>query len=144
MGRIPRRRNWADNDQDTSTPPYEFTVNYPYLKALLQAFTVAKSFIHFVSFGSLSGFMAGVLKLAAQRVPVNGVISVTGSNVASVLKSATQYNDEAARLDLRVLASEGSSVDLPHQKLVVIDGLLSSEGSANLNEQAWRKAEQDL
>jgi len=31
--------------------------------------------------------------------------------------------------------------ELPHQKLVVIDGLMAFKGSANLTQTAWRKAE---
>lgn len=119
--------------------------SYPYLKALLQAFSLAQNFIHFVSFGGLSPFMSGVLKLTAQRVRVAGIISGGSGYYLSNLLKEIQYpfNREAYYLSLRVLANEGSGVDFPHQKLIVVDGLIAFKGSANFNEQAWRKAEDD-
>ena len=121
-------------------PPDPEYWEYPYMKALLQAFAVAQSFVHFVTFGSLPDFMIGVMKLAAQRIHVNGVVSSPGgSSLSRVLKSVNEDKAEASKLKLKVLASEVE--DLPHQKLVVVDGLFAFKGSANLHHQAWRKAE---
>lgn len=117
--------------------------HFPYLKGLLQAFTLARSFVHFTSFG-LSPFMLGALKLAAQRVYINGVVSTNASYVVKLLTSDIDNADEARNLELRVLAAEGNGRDLPHQKIVVIDGLIAFKGSINLTEMAWRKAEQNL
>src|SRR5262249_21598106 len=35
-------------------------------------------------------------------------------------------------------------MDVPHKKLIVIDGLLAFKGSANLTQTAWRSAEQGM
>ena len=121
-------------------PPNPEYWNFPYLKALLQAFTVAQRFVHFVTFGQLPDFMIGVLKLAAQRVDVHGVVALPdGRNLSRLLRSVKDLRSEAGKLHVKVLASEGG--DLPHQKLVVIDGIFAFKGSANLTDLAWRKAE---
>ena len=39
------------------------------------------------------------------------------------------------------LSSSYNRYELPHQKLIVIDGLLAFKGSANLTLTAWRKAQ---
>ena len=36
------------------------------------------------------------------------------------------------------------SIEEPHQKLIVIDGLLAFKGSANLTQTAWRSAENNM
>lgn len=131
LGQIASRRTYSESEP-RSWP-------YPYLKALLQSFSQAKSFIHFVSTG-YSEFMDGALKLAAQRVEVNGVVSGNSGSIANMLSSNKDYLDEARKFELRPIVME-RDVDIPHQKLVVIDGLLAFKGSANLYESAWRKAE---
>jgi len=131
LGQIARRR--VDYDSQQVRWPF------PYLKALLQSFSLAKSFIHFVSTG-YSPFMDGALKLAAQRVEVNGVVSGTSRSIANMLSSDVENVDESKKFELRPMLME-RDVDIPHQKLVVIDGLLAFKGSANLYESSWRKAE---
>jgi len=131
LGEIASRRTHSESEP-RSWP-------YPYLKSLLQSFSLAQSFIHFVSTG-YSEFMDGALKLAAQRVEVNGVVSGNSGSIANMLSSNKDYGDEAKKFELRPIVME-RDVDIPHQKLVVIDGLLAFKGSANLYESAWRKAE---
>lgn len=134
----------ARNFNNRETPPTWPYSTYTPMSALLQAFALAKRCIHFTSFG-LSNFMLGVLTVTAQRVPVNGVVALNSAPTAKLLTSARASGDEAGeRLNLRALSAEGSSVDLPHQKLVVVDGLLAFKGSANLTEFAWRKAKDGL
>ena len=63
------------------------------------------------------------------------------SNVdASALSELKDYGTEAPDFDVRAYGSESSWRDMPHQKLIVIDGLLAFKGSANLTLNAWRKA----
>ena len=131
LGQIARRRAYAESESRAS--------RYPYLKALLQSFSLAKSFIHFVSTG-YSPFMDGALKLAAQRVAVNGVVSGSSGSIANMLTTDVDNWVEAFQFELRPIVME-RDLDIPHQKLVVIDGLLAFKGSANLYESAWRKAE---
>jgi phosphatidylserine/phosphatidylglycerophosphate/cardiolipin synthase-like enzyme len=51
------------------------------------------------------------------------------------------YRNEAPGLEIKtVCASSRNWEELPHQKLVVIDGLLAFKGSVNLTPTAWRKA----
>ena len=116
---------------------------YTHLRALLQALASARCFVHFSTFG-ITPFMLGMLKVVAQRIPVLGVVAqAKGYGLRNVLDSI-KHRDEALRLDLRLLVAEDHTVNLPHQKLVVIDGCLAFWGSANLNEQAWRKADEAL
>jgi len=122
-------------------PPDNEYWSYPYIKALLQSFSVAQSFVHFTSFG-ITDLMVGVLKLLAQRIDVRGVVSMGSSrNLSRMLESLNAYKSEAGSLDVRILASDGG--DLPHQKLVIIDGMFGFKGSANLSQGHWRKAEED-
>jgi phosphatidylserine/phosphatidylglycerophosphate/cardiolipin synthase-like enzyme len=113
---------------------------YTPMAALLQSFASAKKCIHFVSFG-LSYFMLRVITVTAQRIPVNGVVVAPSAAIAKLLLDSKESNDEVGgRLDLRPYSSEGGNADTPHQKIVVIDGMLAFKGSANLTDYAWRKA----
>jgi hypothetical protein len=49
---------------------------YPPLRALFEALSVAKVFVHFTSF-NINAVMLGALALAAQRVEVLGVVAKT-------------------------------------------------------------------
>jgi hypothetical protein len=110
---------------------------FPPIRALLLAVSSAASFVHFVSFG-ISVVLIGALKIVAQRVPVRGVISAPDRWATEEL--VTKY--EAPLLNLKVL--DRAQGDVPHQKVVVVDGLLAFKGSANLTVQGWRKAAQGL
>jgi hypothetical protein len=100
------------------------------MAALLQAFALAKRFIHFASFG-LTPYMLGVLTATAQRVPVNGVVTSNSTRTSDLLKAAqSSYDEVGERLVLRELTAQ--------------DGLLVFKGSANLTEFAWRKAKDGL
>lgn len=112
----------------------------PPLKGLLQALNQAQCFVHVTSWG-LSHQFLGFLKMAAQRVKVRGIISLPPDQVW-LLPELECYKNEAPNLEIKaVCASSHRWDELPHQKLVVIDGLLAFKGSANLNQTAWRKAE---
>lgn len=110
---------------------------FPPMRALLLAVSSAKSFVHFVSFG-ISVVLIGALKIVAQRVPVRGVISAPDRWATEELA----VRSEAPFMNLKVL--DRAQGDVPHQKVVVVDGLLAFKGSANLTVQGWRKAAQGL
>jgi phosphatidylserine/phosphatidylglycerophosphate/cardiolipin synthase-like enzyme len=111
--------------------------DYPPMRALLEALTASKLFVHFTTYG-VSALLIGAIKLTAQRVPVRGVIS--GVRNESLQKELTQFTDEAPLLDARLFPND--SQWFPHQKIIVIDGLLAFKGSANLTDFGWRKAAQ--
>jgi hypothetical protein len=115
---------------------------YPPLRALFVALAEARSFIHFVSWG-VSPFMIGSLKVVAQRVPVRGIVS--GNVGENVICEVKDFMHEAPNLDIIFCESRGfRTSDIPHQKLVVIDGLCAFKGSANLTQTAWRSAAQGM
>jgi phosphatidylserine/phosphatidylglycerophosphate/cardiolipin synthase-like enzyme len=99
----------------------------------------AQKFIHFTTFG-INQQILGALKLAAQRIRVRGIVSLPPDQ-AWLLPELECYRNEAPGLEIKaVCASSRNWEELPHQKLVVIDGLLAFKGSVNLTQTAWRKA----
>jgi len=108
----------------------------PPLRCLFVALARAKHFVHFTTYG-ISHQMIGALKMTAQRVPVRGVVSNVEGNTLSEL---TENEREAPKMDIKVYGSEKGWADMPHQKLIVIDGLIAFKGSANLTLNGWRSA----
>jgi phosphatidylserine/phosphatidylglycerophosphate/cardiolipin synthase-like enzyme len=114
------------------------------LGALYQALSEARMFVHFTTYG-LDYEMIGALKMVGQRVPVRGIVSGVDANTSEL----TNSTDEATWLELKLydsvrMNSRNGYQRMPHQKLVLIDGLLAFKGSANLRAQAWRKAADSL
>ncbi len=107
---------------------------YPPMRALFAALQNAEQFVHFTTYG-ISALLLGALKLTAQRIDVRGVVS--GVKTDTMLHELTDFADEAPRLNVR-LYNEGQY--MPHQKIIVIDGLLAFKGSANMTDFGWRKA----
>jgi phosphatidylserine/phosphatidylglycerophosphate/cardiolipin synthase-like enzyme len=113
--------------------------DYPPLKGLFESINKAQQFIHFTTFG-INQQILGALKLAAQRIQVRGIVSLP-PNQAWLLPELECYRNEAPGLTIKtVCASSRNWEELPHQKLVVIDGLVAFKGSVNLTPTAWRKA----
>ena len=115
---------------------------YPALRGLFESFISARSFIHFTSYG-ITQLILGALKVVAQRVHVRGIVSGrTGENIIS---EVTDFQNESPNLSIKFCdTGEFRTEEVPHQKLVVIDGLLAFKGSANLTQTAWRSAEKDM
>ncbi len=113
---------------------------YPPLRCLFAALNRAQQFVHFTTFG-ISHIMIGALKMAAQRVRVRGIVS--GADSPQTVQELTEYKHEAPYLQVKVYGAETDWRDMPHQKLVVIDGLIAFKGSANLTLSGWRKAAKD-
>jgi hypothetical protein len=111
---------------------------YTPLRALFMALAEARSFVHFISWG-ITQLMIGALKMASQHVTMRGVVS--GNVGEQILCEVNDFQEEAPYLDIKFCESTSfRSIDVPHQKLVVIDGLLAFKGSANLTQTAWRSA----
>lgn len=113
------------------------TNTYPPMRALLETLNSAQQFIHFTTFG-MSALLLGALKLAAQRIDVRGIVS--GIKHESMFRELTEFPDEAPRLKARIFHTEGQFY--PHQKLIIVDGLVVFKGSANMTDFGWRKAAQ--
>jgi phosphatidylserine/phosphatidylglycerophosphate/cardiolipin synthase-like enzyme len=113
--------------------------HYPPLKGLFESIKEAQKFIHFTTFG-INQQILGALKLAAQNIKVRGIVSLPPDQ-AWLLPELECYRNEAPGLEIKaVCAVSRNWEELPHQKLVVIDGLLAFKGSVNLTQTAWRKA----
>jgi hypothetical protein len=110
-------------------------VKYSPFEALLDAIRQAEVFIHFTSVG-ISRLILGALLVAAQRVNVRGVVSNIDESMQAEFK---QVNEEAPGMWIKSFGKDSTWREMPHQKLIVIDGLLAFKGSANLSETAWRK-----
>ncbi len=109
---------------------------HPPLSVLLQALAAAKHFVHFATW-SISIFMIGALKTTAQAVKVRGLVG--GATDSRIIAELEGFEEDARGSLVRVIGRKAPFKDRPHQKLVVIDGLLAFEGSANLTEDSWRK-----
>jgi len=113
----------------------------PHLRILLDAISRAKHFVHFTSFGIFQ-FFIGVLKLLAQRVSVCGVVSNVDERT---LDEITALKEDAPKLEINhYVRAEWRTEEAPHQKLIVIDGLIAFKGSANFTLSGWRKAAKGL
>ncbi len=120
----------------------ENTPDYLPLRGLLEAQKQAQRFIHLSSWGISREFLMA-LKLVAQDIPVRAIISLS-SNQNWLLDELHNYKNEAPNLEIKAVCASSHNWDkLPHQKLIVIDGLLAFKGSANLTLAAWRKAQWD-
>ena len=116
------------------------TPDYPPIRGLLEAYKQAKRFIHVNSWGISREFLM-TLKLVAQDIPVRGIISLSPDQ-NWLLDELHNYKNEAPNLQIKTICASSENWDnLPHQKLIVIDGLLAFKGSANLTLAAWRKAQ---
>ncbi|MBD2481176.1 phospholipase D-like domain-containing protein [Planktothrix sp. FACHB-1365] len=117
--------------------------DYPLMAGLLKAMSLAKKFIHFTSLGISHQFL-GALKLTSQQIPVKGIVSLTSSQTY-LLPELSNYTHESPKLEIKPMCETIFNWDIiPHQKLIVIDGLIAFKGSANLTVTAWRKAERNL
>ena len=128
-------------EQRIKDPDSVYAVGMHPMRALLVLLKSARYFIHFITYGSISHQLIGALKMVAQDTSVRGVISnVRESDVDEL----TKRKEEAPRLEIKV--HDGSDIpeiynSAPHQKLVVIDGLVALKGSANFTLSGYRKAD---
>jgi len=90
---------------------------------------------------SVAGVLVGVLKLTSIRVPVYGFVSTPDHQITDEL---TKFPRETPRLNAKVISPRDTNFEAPHQKLVIVDGLLGFKGSTNLTNSAMRKADTGL
>jgi len=89
----------------------------------------------------MSDMMLGALKIISQKVQVCGIVSNPSDGIASEING---NREEVPDLHIKIWESaKFGSENMPHQKLIVIDGLIAFKGSANLTHWAWRKANDD-
>jgi len=100
----------------------------------------AKHFVHFTTYG-ISLTFVGALKLASLGVAIRGIVTNADALAVSEL---CEYTEEAPNLSVHVFPAVDNLRDVPHQKLIVIDGLLALKGSVNLTVQGWRKVQKGL
>jgi len=110
-------------------------ISYPPKRAFLESIQEAKKFVHFVSFG-MSSSIFGALQAAAVKVPVRGIVSGVSKKQRQDIED---FSYESPGLQIHAfLKGDRSS---PHQKFVIIDGLLAFAGSVNLTDNGLRNAE---
>jgi hypothetical protein len=115
------------------------------LRGLLKALSIAQKFVHFTTYGGIPHILIGALKVTAQRVHVRGIVSGARGEILSenTVSELTNYRDEAPEMHVKIYDSSHTGfTTMPHQKLIIIDGLLAFKGSANLTLAGWRKAAQ--
>lgn len=113
--------------------------HYPPMRALFETLNGAKKFIHFTTFG-LSHILFGALKLKAQSIPIRGIAANIHPDFATEIKD---YSNEAPNLAIQIFTRNDSGQkwsNIPHQKLIVVDGLMAFKGAANMTNDGWRKA----
>lgn len=113
---------------------------WPTMRTFFEVLSRAKYFVHFCSYG-MSHQMVGALKMASVRVPVFGFASNVDANTRAEL---TEYPTEAPGLTAKLIPSEHNIYDAPHQKLLIIDGLVAFKGSTNLTNAGFRRADRGL
>lgn len=113
---------------------------WPTMRLFFEVLARSKYFVHFASWG-ISHLMIGAFKVTSMRTPVFGFVS-------NVFESArvelADFPTEAPRLKAHVIQPQEGRWDAPHQKLVIIDGLLAFKGSTNLTKEAMRAADRNL
>src|SRR5690348_11915762 len=82
--------------------------------------------------------------MAALHVPVRGIVANASPAIVEELKT---YAKESPHLETHLYERSDKRLDwdnMPHQKVIIIDGLLAFKGSANLTVDGWRKAAKGL
>jgi phosphatidylserine/phosphatidylglycerophosphate/cardiolipin synthase-like enzyme len=109
-------------------------------RALDELFRLAGEYKTTAEYRELLDFIG---RFPAQRVNVRGIVSGIDEQ-EQIKKELVDFKDEAPQFVVKTFAADRYQKDIPHQKLIVIDGLLAFKGSANLTLNAWRKAAQGL
>jgi hypothetical protein len=113
---------------------------WPTMRLLLEMLAHAKLFVHFTSWG-ISHVLIGALKANSIHVPIYGLVSNVESHARTEL---VDYPEEAPKLKVSVIPSTQGIYDAPHQKIVIIDGLVAFKGSMNLTSAGMRRADRLL
>jgi phosphatidylserine/phosphatidylglycerophosphate/cardiolipin synthase-like enzyme len=89
----------------------------------------------------LSQEMLGVLRTISELVAVAGIFSNIEKNTATELGKLER---DGVPLKTYATGTKPSSDDVPHMKLIVVDGLVAIAGSVNFTAKGWRKAAQRM
>lgn len=114
--------------------------SWPTMRTFFEVVSRARYFVHFCSWG-MSHQLIGALKMASMRVPVYGFASNLDASARTEL---TEYPTEAPGLTAKAIPTEQNIYDAPHQKLLIVDGLVAFKGSANLTNAGLRRADRGL
>lgn len=113
---------------------------WPTRRLFFETLSNSRHFVHFASWG-ISHVFIGAFTLASVRVPVYGFVSDVETSAKNEM---IENNADAPRLKAKVVNSREAAFDAPHQKIVVIDGLLAFKGSMNRTNAGSRRADRDL
>ncbi len=116
------------------------TQDWPTMRTLFEVISRARYFVHFTTWG-ISHLMIGALKMASVSVPVYGFASDVEAHARAEL---TEFPREAPQLTAKVIPSSQGIYDAPHQKILIIDGLVAFKGSTNLTNAGARRADRGL
>ncbi len=105
------------------------------IQLLFSLLSRSSKFVHFATW-NISNDMLGALAMLASRIPVRGII---GGINAQQVDLITAFQKEIDGFELNIFGDR-TTFQGPHQKLLVFDGLVAIEGSANLSLNAWMKA----
>lgn len=130
--------------RDFMKEPDNIFFSYPPMRGLLETLANAKKFVHFSTYG-ISHMFLGVIKVISQKVEVRGIISNVNDRLK---KELTNYKDESPGLNINFFENNNDTnnnwYSIPHQKIIIVDGLIAFKGSANLTLSGWRKAAKGL
>jgi hypothetical protein len=118
----------------------KYLEQWPTMRTFFEVISRARYFVHFTSWG-ISHVMIGALKMTSMRVPVFGFVSDVPQHVRTEL---TEFPSEAPKLTAKVIPSSQGVYDAPHQKILIIDGLVAFKGSTNLTNAGARRADRQL
>jgi hypothetical protein len=112
----------------------------PALFCLYEILNQAQNFVHFTTWG-LSWDFIGMLALLSHRVAVKGIVSSCDDKKTKQIKESIKYGGNGFEI---IPIPVNESPFKPHQKLIVIDGLIAITGSANLTINAWDNIDKGL
>lgn len=117
-----------------------YSDQWPTMRTFFEVISRARYFVHFTSWG-ISHVMIGALKMASMRVPVFGFVSDVSQSARTEL---TEFPSEAPKLAAKAIPSSQGIYDAPHQKILIVDGLVAFKGSTNLTNAGPRRADRQL
>ena len=117
--------------------PEELVEYWPPIEVLLSALSTARKWIHLTSKGMSQQILGALRLLSNQGVSIQGIVSGARSDPVEEYQTMKRA-DEVNYLDLKMFTFEESR-NLPHTKLIVIDGKGAIYGGANLTLTGWRK-----
>ena len=113
----------------------------PPMRILLSALRNAQGFVHLTTYG-MSHVLLGALKVVSQEIHVRGVVTNANEQLIDEINNHTDENPGLELIPVAATNDYRNADQIPHQKLIIIDGLLAFTGSANFTSTAWRKARQ--